>query len=351
MTTDAQTQAASQPLADFAQRALEAVGMSPEHARWTAEAMIWADLHGIPAHGVGGKLPQCVARIRAGGTEADPSLQIVHDLGAAVSLDAGHGWGQVAGTGAMRLAIDRARAHGVGLVSVRNTSSAAAMGYYAWLAAEAGLIGVALTNGPALIAAPEGTSRVVGNQGHAVACPGGPGGPVVYDSATTTMSTGAMDLVRERGDLLPEGVLRDAAGRPTRNPADWVTGLLEPIGGHRGFGLSVALEVLTGILAGGERFGADVGLPVEVARRQSVSLLCLAVSPELGVPLDEFRTRVESYREVVHASGDGDGAQPRLPGERGFALAREAAEDGIALSASRQLELRELADVLGVDPA
>lgn len=338
----------SERLRSFAQAVLVAAGMTHEHAGWTADAMVWADLHGRPAHGVGGKLPQCVGRIRAGGTEAKGVVRVVRDLGAAVSLDAGNAWGQVAGTAAMRLAVERAQRHGVGLASVRHSSSAAAMGYYAWLATEAGLLGLAATNGPALVAAPEGRRRIVGNQGHAIACPGGDGGPVLYDSATTTMSTGAMDLLRERGERLPAGVLRDRDGQPSRDPADWTTGLLEPIGGHRGFGLSIALELLTGVLAGGERFGADVGLPTDLAHRQSVSLLCLAVDAEVGIPLKEYRARLEAYRAVVHSSGSPTGQEPRLPGERAVAHSWTAQADGITLPQGKLDELAALAGTLDV---
>ena len=335
-------------LREFAERALGAAGMPSRHAAWTAQAMVWADLHDKPAHGVGGKLRQCVDRIRSGGTDAAASPRVVHDLGAALSIDGDNAWGQVAGTMAMQCAVDRARENGVGLVSVHNTSSAAAMGYYAWMAAEAGLIGIAVTNGPALIAAPEGVRRVVGNQGHAIACPGGDEGPFVYDAATTTMSTGAMDLLRERGSNLPEGVLRDSGGRPTRDPSDWVSGLLEPIGGHRGFGLSLAFEVLTGILSGGDRYGADVGLPIDLASRQYVSLLCMAVNPEVAVPLKEFRARLETYRRVVRESGDGAGSQPRFPGERALAAGRSRREDGVHVTSAKWRELQELAGSLDV---
>jgi LDH2 family malate/lactate/ureidoglycolate dehydrogenase len=327
---------------------LVAAGMTQQHAHWSGEAMVWADLHGRPAHGVGGKLPQCVARIHAGGTVARASVQVVRDLGAAVSLDAGHAWGQVAGTVAMRHAIERAREHGVGLASVRHSSSAAAIGYYAWMATQSDMVGVALTNGPALIAAPGGQARVVGNQGHAIACPGGDGGPVVYDAATTTMSTGTMDLFWERGESLPEGVLRNRHGQPSVDPADWTTGLLEPIGGHRGFGLSVAFELLTGILAGGERFGAEVGLPGDAAHHQSVSMLCLAVNPAVGVPLDVFRSRLEAYRKVVHGSGTSEGRKPRLPGERAVSQARRSQIAGITLPPEKVGELAALARSLGV---
>lgn len=333
----------------FAHRALSAAGMPREHADWTADAMMWADLRGLPAHGVGGKLPQCLARIREGGTSASPRLKVLTDLGASLSLDADDAWGQVAGVAAMNRAIERAGTFGVGLVSVRQASSAAAMGHYAWLAATAGLIGFALTNGPALIAAPGGRHRVVGNQGHAIACPGGANGPLIYDSATTTMSTGAMETAKERGELLPEGVLRDHAGRPTRDPEAWLTGLLEPMGGHRGFAFSIGLEVLTGLLSGGERYGADVGMPGAHGRAQSVSLLMLAIDPALAQPEGALEARVAAYAEVVRSSG-ADGEVPHLPGERGNALAEKRRETGIPLSVAKIRQLDRIAAQLSVQP-
>lgn len=321
---------------------LRSVGMPAEHAGWTADALVWADAHGLPAHGVATKLVQCVERIRAGGTAADPRIRVLEERASRQVLDAGDAWGQVVGTLAMRRAVDMARATGLGAVSVRNATSAAAMGYFADLAADRGCIGLAVTNGPALIAAPEGVRRVVGNQGHAVAAPGEGGARLLYDTATTTMSTGTMDGYHERGEPLPHGVLRDAAGEPTTDPALWTTGLLEPIGGHRGFGLSLALEVLTGVLAGGDRFGDDVGLPTRLAEPQGVSLLLLAVEPGAG---DDLHGRVQHLLDLVAASGEG----ARAPGVRAVEAARRAREHGVAYSPAQLARLTELARSCGVD--
>ncbi len=348
MTSEARVAAAE--LSRFAQEALAAIGMPALHAAWTAEAMVWADLRELSAHGVAGKLPQCVGRIRSGGTTADPRIGTLRDFGVAVSLDGGHAWGQVAGVLATDLATERAIAHGVGLVAVRNTSSAAAMGYYAWRAAQRGCIGVAVTNGPALVAAPEGTRRVVSNQGHAISCPDGVGGTVLYDSATTLMSMGAMEVAHERGEQLPPGVLRDRHGRPTRDPAEWAAGLLEPIGGHHGFGLSVGLEVLTGLLAGGEHFGSTVGLPGALEERQGVSLCLLAVRVDLAGDADQCARRVRTFREQVEDSGPESGSRPRLPGDGGRARAQRAARDGVRLNAVQLKRLHTLADDLRLGP-
>lgn len=330
-----------------AERVLVAAGMPPEHARWTADAMAWADRHGRPAHGVTGKLRQCVSRIHAGGTTADPDLKVVEDLGAAVSIDAGAAWGQVAGVFAMRTALACASAYGVGVASVRNTSSAAAMGYYAWLAAEAGAVGVALTNGPPLVAPPGGTTRVVGNQGHAFASPGRDGVHLLHDSALTMISTGQMESLEARGEQLPDGVARDATGAPTRDPGAWRTGVLETMGGAKGFGLAVAFEALTGLLAGGDRFGPEVGAPGDHGAQQSVSLFCLAVDPRLAGPGADLPSRLEHVRDAVHGSASG-ASVTRLPGEDRQRQARETTR--VRVTAPRLEELGSLAREAGVEP-
>ncbi len=317
------------------------VGMPAEHAGWTADGLVWADAHGLPAHGVATKLVQCVHRIRAGGTVADPDVRVLERRTAHEVLDAGHGWGQAVGTMAMLRAVEMAEQHGLAAVSVRDATSAAAMGYFADLAADQGCIGLAATNGPALIAAPGGRRRVVGNQGHALAAPGDDDERLLYDTATTTMSTGEMDGYQERGEQLPPGVLRDANGDATTDPAQWTTGLLEPIGGHRGFGLSLALEVLTGVLAGGDRFGADVGLPTRHDETQGVGLLMLAITP---VPGQDLAGRVQHVLATVAASGD----EARAPGVRAVRRARAAREHGVEYSSAQLDRLAGLAASCGV---
>lgn len=330
-------------LHDLARDVLVGVGMPPEHATWTADALVWADAHGLPAHGVSSKLVQCVQRIRAGGTTPDPRIRVVQDRPAHQLIDVDGAWGQVAGTLAMLRAVDKATTQGLAAVSVRGATSAAAMGYFADLAADRGCIGLAVTNGPALIAAPGGRRRVVGNQGHALAAPGEGDERILYDTATTTMSTGEMDGYHERGELLPDGVLRDSDGDPTRDPSLWTTGLLEPIGGHRGFGLSLALEVLTGVLAGGERFGDEVGLPTRHDEAQGVSLFMLAIAPTDDVDLAD---RVHQILRLVAGSGE----DARAPGVRAVAGARAAAEHGVTLSGAQLERLANIAASCGLDP-
>lgn len=336
-------------LHEFATAALDAVGMPGEDARLTADAMTWADLRGLDAHGVATKLPQCVRRIRAGGSSAAPTFEKVDETASMVSIDAHNAWGQVAAARGMDIAIQKGKSAGIGAAVVRNASSAAAMGYYPTLAVQQCMIGVAVTNGPALVAPTGGTSRVLGNQAHAMGCPAGRHHPILFDSSTTSMSTGEMDLLHEQGELLPEDVLLDSSGAPTRDPGVWRTGTLLPAGGHRGYGLSLMFEVLTGVLAGGSIWAPGVGHPFVFDEPQGVSLFLLAIDPSSAMAYEDFTARVDRLIDEIHASPPAAGVKRiYVPGERSALTAAERERDGIPLSAERAAALQELAGELGV---
>jgi LDH2 family malate/lactate/ureidoglycolate dehydrogenase len=337
------------PLREFAQHALSSAGMPALDAATTAQAMVWADLRGLDGHGVGGKLVQCVRRIQAGGTRADPTIPTLRQETGTSLLDGENAWGQVAGVAGMRAAIARTKVAGIGVAAVRDISSAAALGYYPTLAVGERMIGFAITNGPSLIAPWGGTTKLLGNQAHAIGCPAGRHFPILFDSATTVMSTGEMDLRKERGEQLPDGVLFDSRGEVTRDPAEWVKGLLVPIGGHRGYGLSLMLEILTGVLAGGARLAPNVGHPVEYSAAQGVSAIMIAIDPEISMPFLDFVERVDRLIDRVHASRRAAGVDRiYVPGERGYLTAQDRDRDGIPISAERAAELRALAQELGV---
>jgi LDH2 family malate/lactate/ureidoglycolate dehydrogenase len=163
------------------------------------------------------------------------------------------------------------------------------------------------------------------------------------------MSTGQMDLLAERGEPLPEGVLLDAEGRPTRDPEAWVEGLLVPAGGHRGSGLAIMFEILTGVLAGGDRFGPDVGSPNAAGEPQGVSLVTMAIDPTVSMPYEQFVDRVDRVIDAVHAAPPAAGTdRVNVPGERGFRTAEQRLRDGIPLAPSRVDALRALGVDLGV---
>jgi LDH2 family malate/lactate/ureidoglycolate dehydrogenase len=248
----------------------------------------------------------------------------------------------------MRLSIEKARAGGVGITVVRDSSSAAAMGYYAWLAATAGLIGMAITNGVPLMAPWGGREKLLGNQGYAIATPAGSHPPLVFDGAISVMSTGAMHGLAARGEPLPAGVALDAEGRETLDPVAGLAGVLLPAGGHRGYGLALMWEILTGVLAGGDRFAPDVGTPADLSRPQGVALFLLAIDPTVIMPLEAFTARVDTLIDRIHASPRAPGVDRiYVPGERSAGIA-ETRDETIPLSAAAIEALRGLGAEVGV---
>ena len=340
---------AAEDLREFAYRALLAAGMPVADATDTADAMMWSDLRGLEQHGVSGKLPQCVRRIRNGGTQADARPRAIREAAASVAIDGRDSWGQVGASAAMRVAIGKALRCGAGVVSLRDTSSAAALGYYADLATREHLIGIVVTNGPALIPAWGGTTKQLGNQAHAIGVPAGRHSPILFDSALTVLSTGQMELIRERGEQLPDGVLLDARGEPTRDPAAWTAGLLVPIGGHRGYALALMFEILTGVLAGGARQGSTIGHPFDYGTSQGVGMICIAIDPRMSLSYDKFTARVDRLIDQIHASPPAPGVDRVLvPGERGYRTARERSRAGVPLTKERAETLRALAGELAI---
>ena len=348
-TTIASETIASSRLRAFAISVLERVGMTSDDAGATADAMVWADLRDLPMHGVSGKLPQCVHRIKRGVTAARVDFTPLRETASTAVFDAKNAWGQVSGTRAMRAAIAKAREQGIGLAVVRESSSAAAMGYYTTLAIRERMIGIAITNGPALMPPPGGTTRVVGNQGFAIGAPASRHAPLIFDSALSLISTGEIHTALEKGERLAAGLMLDAQGRATTDPETALEGLYVPIGGHRGFGIALMLEVLTGVLSGAEFVGARVGFPDVYDRRQGVSHTFIAIDPQIAMPFEAFAARVDALIDAVHASPPASGvAAIYVPGERGQTISEQRLRDGIPIPPKRLAALRALADEVGV---
>lgn len=331
----------------FAAAVAQAVGMPADDAETVAEGMVWADLRGVD---IGIKrLPMLVDRIRQGGTIANPKPVVLRESTAFAVLDGRGAWGMVAAARAMRIAISKAHAGGLGACVVRDTGNSQAMGYYPWLAVQEGLIGLAITNSLALQAPWGGTERVLGNQAYAIGCPGGRHDPVIFDGASTAISWVGIHGYEARGEPLPAGVALNVRGEPTTDPVEALAGLLLPAGGYKGFGLALMWEILTGVLSGGDAFGPSVNGGRDAHERSGQSTFLLALDPSASLPHQTFLNRVDTLIDLVHASPTAPGVERVVvPGERSGETAQEREQQGIPLQTERIAELARLARDLGV---
>jgi LDH2 family malate/lactate/ureidoglycolate dehydrogenase len=349
MTVSSSVVSAEQ-LRAFTQDVLHAVDMSREDAAITADAMLWGELRGLSHHGVAGKLPNLVARIRAGGTDPRATLEVLLECPALVLYDGHDGWGQVLATRGMRATVERARSAGAAVAIIRNSSSPAALGYYSSLAAAEGMIGIVVSNAVPTMPPWGGAELFIGNQPHSMAAPAGRFAPVVYDSATSAVSTGTLHDYQHRGESLPDGLALTADGEPTTDPAEALKGQLLPAGQHHGSGLALMWEIITGVLSGSEFLLSGVGSPNALARPQGVSLFLLAIGPTPIMPRDAFAARVDRLLDELHGVKRQPGVERiYAPGERSAELAQDRLRNGIPLNSAQIATLRSVAADVGVE--
>jgi LDH2 family malate/lactate/ureidoglycolate dehydrogenase len=333
---------------DFATRVLMKLGTPQDDAKIVADAMVWSALRGDTDHSLR-RLDQIARRKKAGGLEVRADWTPVKKWRNVTVLNGNFTWGVIGGTRAMRYAMASAKESGVGIAVVRDNDNTGALGWYPSVAASEGLIGMAITNGAVLMPAWGGTAkRTIGNQAYAIASPAGKHAPIIFDSALT-MTLNALRRLSASGEPVPPGLVLDAKGQPTTNADDGLAGMLLPIGGHRGFGLAIMWEILTGVLSGGMILG-EIGEMENVSDRIGNSLFLMAIDPAAFMPIDEFLARVDRIVDEMHAAEPASGVdRVRVPGERAARNAVASARDGVVFPERHVKMLRALGAELGVE--
>ena len=325
----------------FSRDVLSAVGFSSADAGLIAEQLVWRDLREELPVGLAA-LASPVSASRKGEIDTKSVPRIAKEMSAVAWVDGARGWGQLTAVFAMREAVSRAKAHGVGVAVVRNSATANVMGYYPTIAIDAGMIGLVITNSDPLQAPWGGTTKILGNQAYALGAPAKKHHPLLFDGAATALSMGRIRSLQRRGLPLPEGGAVDANGQPTIDPVAALAGALLPSGGHKGYALSVFWEVLSGVLAD------DRPEPARFTENQT-SVFALAIDPRATVGADRFRQSVDDLIDRIHSSPPAPGVERVwAPGERGYVTAEERRTKGIPFTASRIAELKELGKSVGV---
>ena len=231
-----------------------------------ADSLVAAELWGHSSHGML-RLPWYVERLRSGAMSATTEPEILIDSGALVLLDGRDGIGQVLAARAIDLGVERARAHGVSAVAVRNSNHFGTAAYFTRQAAEAGCVAFLSTNASPAMAPWGGRTKAVGTNPWSIAAPAGRRGVAVMDIANTAVARGKIYLAAERGETIPAGWAADETGTPTTDAAQAVHGLILPMAGHKGYVISFMMDVLAGVLTGSS-FGRDVAGPVRARQAQ-----------------------------------------------------------------------------------
>ena len=321
-------------------------GMPRTNADIGAEVAIWAQLHGSDSHGIV-HLPLYVRGLIDGTIKATPDFKTTQTLPCCAVLDADHGLGLVASQRAIDMAIDMAKILGLGAVAVHKSSHFGAAGYYAERAANAGLIGLAFTNAMPAIAPTGGAVGLLGTNPIGAAFPIPDANPIIADFATATVARSRIRHALAAGQKsIPEGWALDPDGKPTTDPAAALKGSLLPIGGPKGYALSLMVEVLCSALSDGEP-GFQITYENMVKRPSNVSQFFLALNPDGFSGNERYGARMRHIAEMIGEAKPMVGAvQPRLPGARGHAVARKVQSEGIVLFDNLRSALKSVADMI-----
>ncbi len=336
-------------LTPFVARLFMAQGLPEHDAASVAQCLVLANLRGVDTHGVY-RAPAYLDRLRAGLVAREPALSARRVAHSAIHVDGGNGMGAVVGSYAMGEGIALARETGIALVSVKRSGHYGMAAWYVMKALEAGFIAMAFTNASPALPPWGGRAPMLGTSPLAVAVPAGTEHPFVLDMAMSVLARGNVYIAAERGEAIPEGLALDASGRPTTDPDDILAGgTMLPFGGVKGAALSLLMDIFGGVLSGAA-FAGEVGNPHrDLAREQNVGHLFLVFRPDLFIPLEEFRERMDHLVRTLKRQPRADGFDEILmPGERESRMQAKREREGVPLPREVAEKLRAEGEAAGV---
>ncbi|MCK9404190.1 MAG: Ldh family oxidoreductase [Chitinophagaceae bacterium] len=331
------------------------IGCTEEHAATATVGLLAADLRGIDSHGVA-RLSGYVRLWEAKRVNAKPGIRIVHETPSTAVVDGDAGLGLVVAPFAMQVAIEKARKVGTGWVSVRNSNHFGIAGHHAMMALEQDMIGVAMTNGSALVAPTFSIERMLGTNPIAVAIPAGNQPPFVADFATTTAANGKLEILQRKNTDAPSGWVQDKEGNPSTD-ANILRkqGSMLPLGGdrehgsHKGYALGSIVDIFSAVLSGASYgpwappFPAYVPIP-ENMPGEGLGHFFGAMRIDAFRPAEDFKKHMDNWIERFRLAKPAEGYEKVLiPGDPEREMESIRMKEGIPLEDSVVADLKSLA--------
>jgi LDH2 family malate/lactate/ureidoglycolate dehydrogenase len=351
-------------LKSFCAEALRRLKVPNEDARITADVLVEADLRGIDSHGVA-RMSRYVTGIQQGMMKPQASPKVVHETPCTATIDGDAGLGQPVSHRAMILAIEKAREHSIGFVAVRNSNHFGIAGYYAMMALADDMIGFCTTNTEVIVVPTFARNAMLGTNPIAIAVPTGKEQPIVLDMSTSTVTRGKLEVYARLEKPIPTNWATDEKGIATADPARVLQniinrsgggllplgGALEESGGHKGYGLALAVEIFSAVLPGAlysnRVYPKDKnGKPLP----SGIGHFFGAMQVDAFRPKDEFKRDMDDLVNRLRNAPKADGAERiYIHGEKEFEEAQKLAKLGVPLNRKVAEDLQAIADQLKMD--
>ena len=347
-------------LFSLCQRLFVGYGFSKEQSYIITESLLKTDLSGIESHGVQRMIRYHLA-IGEGMVNINAQPEIVHETPISAVIDAKDAMGQVVGYDAMRIAIEKAKITGIGMVAVRNSNHYGIAGYYATMAAREDLIGFCMTNSEAIMVPTFGKKAFLGTNPICVAMPADPE-PFIFDAATAVVTRGKLEVYNKRSAPIPDGLALDERGLPCTDAGRVIDNInkkngggILPLGGYgeetsgyKGFGFGMICELFTAIAAGGPPSHRTYITPGKAETSQCFWAMDYGVFGEKNAIRKNFSEMLEDLRNQPKADG-----QDRIyiHGEKEIESERRMRIDGVPINEKTYGELKMICETQGLDHA
>jgi len=333
----------AEALKSFCNNLLQKINIDAESSRCVVDSLVQANLRGYDTHGV----VRLIAYIKRFRTINWRMPEVVKNDGSTGLIDGHDFMGQVCAQMAMELAVEKAEKFGTGFVGIKNSNHFGTAAYFSMLAVERNMVGISFTNASPRIPPWGGKRALLGNNPHAYAFPTGKGYPLVLDISNSVVAAGKIRTAALAGEKIPEGWAMDKDGNITRDPDQALNGLLLPIGGHKGYGITLVMDILCGILTG-SGFATQIEKIDRTETAQHVGHLMGAINIERFMPLDDFIKRIDTLIDLLKRSQKAPGTKEIfVPGEIEYLTTQRRLKEGIPLQKKVVDALNDLAAELG----
>lgn len=321
-------------------------GVPDEENTIITDSIEFAHRRGKHTHGIG-RVPIYLKKIDKGLMSAKTGEKIVKESSVIDVIDANHGFGQVSACHAIEKATEKAAVYGVGIVGVKNSNNFATAGFISEMALKKNMIGIVMSNSAPAIAPTGGKKPLFGTNPLSIAFPGTPDNyPIVMDMAMSVAARGKIRLADKNGEKIPFGWALDPEGNATDDPSLAIKGTMIPIGDHKGYGLSLAIDILAGLLTG-SGFAGDVKPLGFMDGYSGYGHLVIAINPEFFLTKEEYCEKINYLIKQVKATGKDD--MIYLPGE----ISQKKADtqgDTVSISDKQIVEINSLCDSKMIKP-
>ena len=330
-------------LGELATNALAGLGLDRRDAADCARILVLGEFMGLSTHGIG-RIESYGERLDLGGIKARPDIRIERVAPAIAKVDGDNGVGPLVGMRALEAAMGMARESGVGVAFARASNHFGPVGPYSLIAAEAGLASIVGSNSTTTIAPWGGRDARLGNSPVGFGVPNPGGQPIILDMAVSVVARAKIRDALKRGEPIPPTWATDKDGKPTTDPKAALDGFLLPIGGHKGYGLALIVDLFAGVLSGAAYLTRVSSWSESPEAPQDLGHFFFVIDAARLGPPEWLAGRMRDFIDILHATPPADPDAPVLvPGEIELGKLVRHRRDGIALDPALIAKLEALA--------